>query len=807
MDDNDKTKHQLIKELEDLRKRLDAREAPQESGEQDPGSPNKWMRYRLIAENASDLIALTTFSMNPTYTYVSPSHKTVMGYDPEDLIGKPGFNFIHPEDKRRFLPLLTKYLSLKIKNILSAEEHTLSETLEYRVRDKSGNWHHMESTVNIMHDELLFISRDISTQNKAIESIKHAYAELMQIFNTTVEGVRVIDRDYNVLLVNETFSKLSGMSEEKMTGKKCHDVFTCRLCHTPDCPLTRIMNGEMRVECDADIERKDGTCVPCAVFANPFRGSGSETIGIVENLRDITERKKSERELKETKEFLERVIENSKDGILIVDDKGCMLSCNKALEQMSGFDKEEMRGNHASMLTINDREMRKRILEKTGELFEKGFSTYEATFKSKKGHYIETECISSMIVNEAGTYIAGVSIIRDITERKRMEQRLLQSEKLKSLEELAGGVAHNFNNILAAILGRAQLLMMNIKTPPGIQERRSTALDLKKSLEIIEEAALDGANTVRRIQDFSRKKDDERSLMPVNMNDIIEQSLKFTQGKWKDEAESKDIKITIKQKSTTLPAIAGNASELIELFANLINNAIDAMPQGGSIAINSFAKNKQVTITVGDTGIGIPQTVRDRIFDPFFTTKGVQSTGLGLSASYGIVKSHGGTISVESKKGKGTTFTIKLPISKQAVAEQKIKPLLKRHRKVRILVIDDEKDIRELIADILTMNRFEVEVASNGREGISLFKKKKFDLVFTDLGMPGMSGWQVAKEIKKINDKIPVALITGWQIKAEGAELKAKGVDLIINKPFKVEQVLLLVQEGMEIKDMHHTKG
>ena len=145
MNDNDKTKHQLIEELEDLRKRLDAREAPQESGEQDPGSPNKWMRYRLIAENASDLIALTTFSMNPTYTYVSPSHKTVMGYDPEDLIGKPGFNFIHPEDKRRFLPLLTKYLSLKIKNILSAEEHTLSETLEYRVRDKSGNWHHMES--------------------------------------------------------------------------------------------------------------------------------------------------------------------------------------------------------------------------------------------------------------------------------------------------------------------------------------------------------------------------------------------------------------------------------------------------------------------------------------------------------------------------------------------------------------------------------------------------------------------------------------------------------------------------------------
>jgi CheY-like chemotaxis protein len=178
-----------------------------------------------------------------------------------------------------------------------------------------------------------------------------------------------------------------------------------------------------------------------------------------------------------------------------------------------------------------------------------------------------------------------------------------------------------------------------------------------------------------------------------------------------------------------------------------------------------------------------------------------------LSASYGIVKSHGGTITVESREGEGTTFTIKFPIPEQVIAEQKIKPLPKRHRKVRILVIDDEKDIRELIADILTMNKFEVEVATNGREGVRLFKGKKFDLVFTDLGMPGMSGWQVAKEIKKINDKTPVALITGWQIKSDGAELKAKGVDLMINKPFKVEQVLRLVQEGMAIKDTQHTKG
>jgi PAS domain S-box-containing protein len=479
-----------------------------------------------------------------------------------------------------------------------------------------------------------------------------------------------------------------------MTGKKCHEVFNSHLCHSPQCPLTKILDGEVRVECDTEVERKDGMCISCAVTATTFRGSDGNTIGIVEYVRDITERKKSERELKETKEFLERVIENSKDGILIVDENGFILSCNPALEQMNEFSKEEMVGKHASILTIDDKEMRKRILEKTAELLEKGYASYEATFKAKDGKYIDTECISSMIANEEGRYIAGVSIIRDVTERKRMEERLIQSEKLKSLEGLAGGVAHNFNNMLAAILGRAQLLMMNVQTPPGIKERRRGILDLKKSLEVIEEAALEGAHTVRRIQDFSRKRTDSKSLEPVNLNDVIESSLDLTKVRWKDEAQSKDIKITIEKQYSKMPSIAGDSSELVELFTNLINNAIDAMPQGGEITIKSFTTNGQVTITVEDGGIGIPEAIRDRIFDPFFTTKGVQSTGLGLSAAYGIIKRHKGTIKVEAKQGEGTVFTMTFPVCKETVVKQPVQPKKKKHEKVRILVIEDEKIFR-----------------------------------------------------------------------------------------------------------------
>jgi PAS domain S-box-containing protein len=676
MNDSNKTKEELIAELTELRERVqDLKAEPYGVALPDKLS-HQWKRYRLITENTSDLIAVTTFEIKPVYTYISPSHEKVIGYTPEELIGRPGFDFIHPEDKKRFLPLLKKYVGLKVKKLLTGTAHDVSEQIEYRVMDKSGRWHYLESTINIMGDELLFISRDISEQKKKIESIKLAYAELMQIFNTTVEGVRVIDKEYNVLLVNETFSKLSGVSAEKMTGKKCHEVFNSHLCHSSQCPLTKILEGEVRVECDTEVERKEGICIPFAITATPFRGSDGNPIGIVE-------------------------------------------------------------------------------------------------------------------------------YVRDITERKRMEERLIQSEKLKSLEGLAGGVAHNFNNMLAAILGRAQLLMMNVQTPLGMQERRKGVLDLKKSLEVIEEAALEGAHTVRRIQDFSRKRADSKSLEPVNLSDVIENSLDLTKGRWKDEAQSHDIKITIEKQFSQMPSIGGNASELIELFTNLINNAIDAMPQGGEIIIKSFTTNGQVTIIVEDTGIGIPEAIRDKIFDPFFTTKGVQSTGLGLSAAYGIINRHKGTITVEGSQGEGTTFTMTFPVCEETVEKKPVETKKKKHEKVRILVIEDEKDIQDLIVDILQMNNLEVEVASSGSQGIKLFQENTFDLVFTDLGMPGMSGWQVAKEIKKINDKTPVALITGWQIQLKNGELKDRGVDLFINKPFKVDQLLQLVQEGMQVKEMY----
>ncbi len=800
----DKTQEHLLVEIDGLRRRVAAlQEEKERLNQRQAEKHHTWDRYRLISEHTSDLIAVTTFTLNPTYTYASPSHRQVLGYDPEDLLGKPGFELVHPEDKTKLLPLLRKYIALKASKFLGFKNQALEEHLEYRVRDKEGNWHFMESTINLINDEILFISRDTTRQKAVIEATKMAYAELMQVFNNIVEGVRVIDNDFNVLLVNKTLTTLAGMSEEEMAGKKCYEVFGCPLCHTPDCFLKRILAGESQIVCDTEIRRKDTVTMPCTTTATPFRNTAGELLGIVENFRDITQRKQAEKELREANEFLGQVIENSRDGILIVDTMGNILACNTAIAQMSGFSKEELVGRHASMLVIEDKEMRKTILEKTAELFEKGFTTYEPTFKSKEEKHIDAECISSMVRNAEGEYIAGVSIIRDITERKKLERRLIQSEKIKSLEDLAGGVAHNFNNILAAILGRTQLLMMKFTDQPHVQERRKAMLELKKSLEVIEQAALEGARTVRQIQDFSRKQEDS-FLTRINMNEIIDQSLELTRIRWKDEAQRNDIPIAVRKELSDLPPVEGNDTELKELFINLFNNAFDAMPRGGELSIKTFSEDGQIVILVRDTGFGIPEDIRDKIFDPFFTTKGVQSAGLGLSASHGIISRHRGTITLDGSAETGSCFIIKLPTAGKPVEARAAQTAPGKMRKASILVIEDEADLRNLLTDILQTEDLQVEAAENGREGVALFAGKHFDLVFTDLGMPEMSGWQVAKEIKKLDARTPVALITGWHIQLNDAEKQEKGVDLIINKPFKVNEILKLVEDGLQIRDSYN---
>ena len=386
-----------------------------------------------------------------------------------------------------------------------------------------------------------------------------------------------------------------------------------------------------------------------------------------------------------------------------------------------------------------------------------------------------------------------------ITEQERIREQFSQMEKLSALGELASGVAHDFNNTLSGILGRAQLL-----------QRTDDPEKLKHGLEIIIKTAEDGAKTVKRIQDFARQRRDHNFEL-VSIDQILMDASEITRPRWKNCAEASNIHITLQLHIESNAMVMGDDSELREVLVNMVFNAIDAMPEGGTLSLTTRIANDSVIIKVVDTGVGMYPEVRSKIFDPFFTTKGKAGLGLGLAVSFGIIRRHGGNIEVESHYGKGTEFRITLPIAK--LGEKSVKQVeevetvstaispstppvqsQERHR-TRMLVVDDEDFVRELIGEILEGEHCDVYLAESGSAALSAFRELEFDAVFTDVGMPGMSGWELAREIRQIDTSIPIAVITGWGEAVGSHEQREAGVNWVVAKPFTADRIVELVRD------------
>lgn len=385
-----------------------------------------------------------------------------------------------------------------------------------------------------------------------------------------------------------------------------------------------------------------------------------------------------------------------------------------------------------------------------------------------------------------------------IAEQERIREQFSQMEKLSALGELASGVAHDFNNTLAGILGRAQLL-----------QRTNDPEKLRRGLDIIIKTAEDGAKTVKRIQDFARQRRDHDFEL-VSIDQILMDASEITRPRWKNCAEASNIHITLDLQIGSNAMVMGDDSELREVLVNMVFNAIDAMPEGGTLTLSSRTVSEQVEIKVVDSGVGMYPEVRSRIFDPFFTTKGTAGLGLGLAVSFGIIRRHCGNIEVESHYGEGTVFCITLPVAK--IAET---PIVKRELAVeiaeprpvvaaatqtnalapRLLVVDDEDFVRDLLSEILEAENCEVESAPDGTAALALFRERQFDAIFTDVGMPGMSGWELAREIRQTNKNVPIAIITGWGEIVGSNEQRAAGVDWVVAKPFTAERIAELVNE------------
>lgn len=359
-----------------------------------------------------------------------------------------------------------------------------------------------------------------------------------------------------------------------------------------------------------------------------------------------------------------------------------------------------------------------------------------------------------------------------------------QRHRMEALGRMTMGVAHDLNNLLSALLGHAELLQKRV-------EQREDADELGDSVQTIEQVAVDGAALVEKIQRYSRR-EGQSDFETLDLSALIEGCLTLTRPYWYNEPRRQGIAIELERDLHVTPPVSGVATELREVFVNLILNAVQAMPEGGRLTLRTgYDEGRGVRAEVEDTGTGMGADVREHIFEPFFTTKGERGSGMGLSVSYGIVQEHGGDIQVDSALGRGTRFTLFFPAAEEEGAgEEAPEESAPTSRPARVLVVDDEKRVRSVLGKLLGLKGHTVKQATSGAEALALTENTGFDIVFTDYGMPAMNGRQLARALRRRAPYLPIVLLTG------DTDLEATGdVDRVMSKPFTLDGLEAAIQE------------
>jgi len=630
-----------------------------------------------------------------------------------------------------------------------------------------------------------------------------------QIFEDIVETIHhpllVLESDLKVILANRSFYEIFKVKPEETIGKFIYTLGNNQW----DIPKLRKMleailakqttfDGYEVEHCFKAIGRR----VMLLNARQIEREVGKEKI-ILLAIEDITEHKRLEDQMAESEERYRRLFETATDGVLLLEKReGNIAQANPAITEMLGYSNDEIIGKDLKDIGFpDDIETVQEILQ---TLEKDGIIHYKDTpLKKKNGQYVDTDIY---MVDKASLVQCN---IRDITERKRAEEeyeklqaRLVQSQKMEAIGTLAGGIAHDFNNILSAIFGYTELALMKIDTETEIKA------DLKEVLLGAERAK----DLVKQILAFSRQTLKEQ--MPVQVGLIAKEALKLLRSSLPSTI---DIRQNIQSKSIVL----SDPSQLHQIVMNLCTNAGHAMQAKGGIlevtltdaALDSdfclshpeIQPGVYQKLTVSDTGCGMTADVMNRIFDPFFTTKPKgEGTGLGLSVVHGIVKDCGGTIAVYSEPDKGTAFHLYFPV---IAGRAEVKPeeyAIIPTGTERILVVDDEKVISDIIQKNLTSLGYTVQARTSSLEALALFKAMpaKFDLVITDMTMPQMTGDALARKLMKIRPDLPVILCTGFSEKMTNEKSETIGIKAFLQKP------LLKAEMGHMIrKVLDETKG
>ncbi len=514
---------------------------------------------------------------------------------------------------------------------------------------------------------------------------------------------------------------------------------------------------------------------------------------------EITDLKQTEEALRESERRFRGLAESAVFGMVVVKEGGLFQYINPKFCELFGYTLEEI---------PNGREWFRRAYPNT-EYRHNVISTWIDDARRAKIGQVRpriftvtcgdgTEKIVSFIPLSLPSGEEMVTC-EDITEKRRAEELAIRTERLKAIGDLAGGVAHNFNNLLQMVVGGLDLALVDLEM--------GNLFEVKKTVEELLQISRSGTETVRRLQSFAQIrgeiKSPEREVFDLSRT--VEQAAEMTRPFWKTGPDKEGVSVALNLELAARCFVNAKESEILEVLVNLVKNASEALPKGGEIRIRTFFQGDQVMLQVADNGAGIRREHLKKVFEPFWSTKGASiGTGMGLAVSHGIISRHGGTFSVESEDGKGTTFTVTLPLAKET--PEMPMPLGEEvlHAKLNILVVDDMGIIVMHLKGLLTKHGNTVYSAKSGEEALEIFRNNKIDVVICDLGMPGMNGWEVGKAIRAICrerglPKTPFILLTGWggqQLEQE--KILESAVDAIVEKPINHKKLMLTVREAAE---------
>jgi PAS domain S-box-containing protein len=756
--------------------------------------------FRELIDSFDDI--LLAVGLDGEIRAVNRSFADLVGSPYQNIIGKPLAEFVQeaagegPELTRRAMP---KFL----------ERRTWSGVVHAQLKNQPGVFYFDCVAHAMLRDGevqgVTILARDVSASRKN-------EARFTELFETLQEGIYIINAEGDILDVNPAFVRMLGYdSKEDVLAHRVEDIFQDRAQRKSlkeEVDRQPILQGR-----EITLTRKDGSAVICLNTAAAVRDSAGTVVRYQGALMDITSRRVMERRLHQQQEFARRLIDSFPDLIFVLDDAANYTFVSPRVVDVLGFEPEEIRELELGARTHTEDRGTLRAIYDEILAGDRTFASVEVRVRHKNGDWRRLRCHFSPLFDELDKIDGVVISGRDVTDLKRLEEQLIQSEKLAAMGQMLAGVAHELNNPLTAILGVTELLL----------EREDTDAVTKRQLDLTHRQARRAARIVQNLLEFSRPASPHKK--PLDVNVLVERTLQLQE----HSLLRNQIEVQF-EADRDLPAVLGDGNQLIQVLLNLVTNAEQAIREvreSGVIKISLTQQVGRISISVQDDGVGIVPEALPRIFDPFYTTKRPGGgTGLGLSICMSIIREHGGNLDAKTVPGGGSEFTVDLPamsvnnsgvtesqpsnngagataaIAQSAMADNN----LALSRECVVLVVDDEESIRMLLEEGLSAHGLSVDCAADAEAATSLIKSRAYDVLLCDMNLSSngggkMSGRQVAEGLLQAAGatKPTVIFMTGDLVPV--SELKAGMCEpRLLQKPFRISDALAVIQEVCSAK-------